>query len=264
MSVWADRAFTLLSLMLSIGGILPLRQHFRKCCMEKHRILLLERKRYAPMPLVAVDFQIDDSHVPVDVEEFLREAKFRIRRFLSDDRNSTAGFVPSDHLSVYRVLRAISSGLQSSASLCEWGSGFGVVTCLATMLDMHGCGIEIESVLVESSRTLSSDFGLPAEFALGSFVPEGSEPHAAGAYEENNGEYSWLIQEADDGYEKLGRGLDSFDVVFAYPWPGEEYLVEYLFEKHASAGTNLVMYSDILALTVQQKVEAMSEVGKSA
>ena len=51
---------------------------------------------------------------------------------------------------------------------CEWGSGFGVVTCLAAMLEFDASGIEIESDLVDAAEDLSADFGLAVEFMCGS------------------------------------------------------------------------------------------------
>ena len=63
-----------------------------------------------------------------------------------------------------------------------------------------------------------------SSFKAASF-PRAPESCVEEAYAENNAEYSWLITDADDGYEELELDPNDFDVVFAYPWPGEEYLV---------------------------------------
>ena len=36
--------------------------------------------------------------------------------------------------------------------------------------------------------------------------------------------------------------MEEFDLVFAYPWPDEEALIEGLFEGHARAGAMLLTY----------------------
>jgi len=97
---------------------------------------------------------------------------------------------------------------------------------------------------------------LPVEFVHGTFVPLGSEAHSAEAYVDNNAEYDWLIKDADNAYAKRGLQLDSFDIVFAYPWPGEEYLIERLFEDGAANGALLLTYSDVDSIRVRRKLDA--------
>ncbi len=182
------------------------------------------------MPLVDIGISINGSVLPDDVVAFVREADLRVSQFVSDNPIRVTGFVPSDFVTVYHALRAITeANLASGTSLCEWGSGFGVVASLAAMLGFKVCGIEIERGLVDASRRLADDFGLPVEFVHGSFVPPGAE-----AYADTNAEYFWLVTDADDAYDELGLDADDFDVVFAYPWPGEEYLITSLFEKYAA------------------------------
>src|SRR5258708_4692737 len=113
--------------------------------------------------------------LPADVRAFLDEADRRIEQFQME--NHIAGFVPSDFALAYDLLRTVSNDLAPGNLFCEWGSGFGVVTCLAAMLDFDAHGIEIESELVDSARQLAADFDLPVEFAQGSFIPTGSEIH---------------------------------------------------------------------------------------
>jgi hypothetical protein len=35
---------------------------------------------------------------------------------------------------------------------------------------------------------------------------------------------------------------DDFDIIFAYPWPDEEHVIDAVFEQHASTGAILVTY----------------------
>jgi hypothetical protein len=206
------------------------------------------------VPLVDIEISNDRSVLPDDIVAFIREADLRVRQFLRNSPIPATGFVPSDFTTVYHVLHAITdANLAPGTSLCEWGSGFGVVASLAAMLEFMACGIEIEKDLVDASRRLAEDFGLPVEFVQGSFIPSGAESYAEEAYADNNAKYSWLVTDADDAYDELGLDPADFDVVFAYPWPGEEYLIMSLFEKYAAENALLLMYGEFNSVRVLGK-----------
>jgi hypothetical protein len=133
------------------------------------------------------------------------------------------------------LCRVEAAGLAPGSWFCEWGSGFGVVCCLATMLGFDAWGIEICDDLVDAARLLADDFGLPAEFALGSFIPEDED--------------STL-----DGYEEIGLGIDDFDLIFAYPWPSEEHSTAALFHRHARRGALLLTYHGGDEVRLRRKV----------
>src|SRR5947207_2912054 len=100
------------------------------------------------MPLVNLKLSVGPVELPPEVRAFLREASRRIRRFQRDVR--VPGFVPGDYRQIYRVLRDLAAADVAPGRLfCEWGSGFGVVTCLAAMLEFDAVGIEAERELVE-------------------------------------------------------------------------------------------------------------------
>ncbi len=207
------------------------------------------------MPLVDIEISINGSVVPDDVVAFLGEADLRVSEFVRNSPIHITGFVPSDFVTVYHALRAITeANLAPGNSLCEWGSGFGVVASLAAMLEFNVCGIEIERDLSDASRKLADDFGLPVEFVHGSFVPPGAEADVEEASAENSAEYFWLVTDVDDAYDKLGLDPDDFDVVFAYPWPGEECLIESLFEKYAAEEALLLTYNQYNTVRLQRKV----------
>ena len=210
------------------------------------------------MPLLDIDISINGSVLPDDVVAFLREADLRVSQFVRNSPVRVTGFVPSDFVTVYHSLRAITeANLASGPSLCEWGSGFGVVASLAAMLEFKVCGIEIERGLVNASRRLADDFRLPVEFVHGSFVPSGAEADVEEAYAASSTEYFWLVTDADDAYDELGLGPHDFDVVFAYPWPGEECLIEGLFEKYAAEEALLLTYTQYNSVRLQRKVGEM-------
>jgi hypothetical protein len=184
------------------------------------------------MPLLELSLPADRHGVPGDVRSFLGEADRRIRSFLR--RSRIPGFLPSDFTRAYRLLRALAEADLAPGNLfCEWGSGFGVVACLAALLDFDACGIEVQADLVEAARRLADDFGLPVEFAQGSFIPEDDQA---------GGPFAWLTTDGADTHEQLGLAADDFDLVFAYPWPDEEEVTAELFERHARAGALLLTY----------------------
>ena len=163
------------------------------------------------MPLRDLAVPPTGGTLPPDVRRFIREADRRIAQFQIDCL--VPAFVPSSYAAAYGVLRWLSdSTLARGRRFCEWGSGFGVVASLASMLDFESCGIEVEGSLVSEANRLAEDFGLSVEFVHGSFIPRGAEDrvHASGSY-------SWLTTEATYAYDDLGLDAADMDVVFAYP-----------------------------------------------
>lgn len=207
------------------------------------------------MPLVDVELTLHGFGLPTDVEAFLSEADSRIARFSEISPARTRGFVASDFATVYRALRPIAEGqLGPCHSFCEWGSGFGAVASLAAMLEFDACGIEIDRPLFELSIALAQDYGLPTEFVHGSFVPQGGESIAEEVYTSNGGDFFWLETNADNAYDELGLDPDDFDLIFAYPWPGEEDVIDCLFEHFAADGALLLTYGEIDSVRVRRKV----------
>src|SRR5436309_15121193 len=103
------------------------------------------------MPLKDLDLPGGGAAPPADVRAFLREAERRIERFQRTSRSPA--FVPSDFAGAYGVLQALAAAnLAPGNRFCEWGSGFGVVACLAAMLDFDAYGIEVEAELVDAAR----------------------------------------------------------------------------------------------------------------
>jgi hypothetical protein len=188
------------------------------------------------LPLIDLELPIDAAPVPADVRAFLHEASRRVRRFCKG--HHIPGFVASDFDAVYRSLRALAEAdLAPGELFCEWGSGLGVVACLASQLGFDARGIEVEPDLVDAARQLADDFELPVEFAQGSFIP-GGRLHLLGPTDG----FAWLTSAEDGAHEELGLAPDEYGVVFAYPWPDEEWAVQVLFENCASSDALLMTY----------------------
>ena len=207
------------------------------------------------MPLKSVELAINGDALPRDVTQFLNDADARIAGFAESYSPNMVGFVPSDFVTVYRALRAIAeSNLAAGDSFCEWGSGFGVVASLAAMLDFRAHGIEIHRDLVDAAETLAADYDLPVEFIHGSFVPAEGDELAEETYTAESGHVSWLDTSADGAYDRLGLEPEDFDLVFAYPWPGEELVIDVLFERYAAEGALLLTYNQYDSVLLRRKI----------
>jgi hypothetical protein len=142
-------------------------------------------------------------------------------------------FVPADYARMLRLLLELRApGLR----FLEWGSATGVITIMADLLGFEAYGIELDPELVEIARALAERFGSGARFAAGSFIPPG---------------YRWTPRTGDgrtgtigtgvSGYAALGHALDDFDLVYAYPWDGEEPLMHDLLCARGRPGARLVL-----------------------
>jgi hypothetical protein len=209
------------------------------------------------LPLLQIEIAIDSSALPDHVQTFLLEADSRVNQFLKHSPIGGTGFIACDFQTVYRALQAITNAnLAAGTSLCEWGSGFGVVASLAEMQGFSSSGIEVEEVLVDASRTLADDFSLSVHFVHGSFIPTGAEEFVEETYADSSSEFSWLVTDADNAYDELGHEPEDFDIIFAYPWPGGEGLIESLFEKCAAEGALLLLYDQYDSVRLLRKVGA--------
>lgn len=195
------------------------------------------------MPLVEVPLHIPERALPGFVAEFLEEATSRIRDFVEVRQIRVNGFVPSDFDVVFAGLEAVAENDVAPGDVfLEWGSGFGVVAMLASLLEFQAYGIEIDQELTACARMLADDFELPVDFVAGSFIPAGGEALVERLF---SGSESWLTTIADTAYDELGLGLSDFDVVYAFPWPGEQQVVSGLFEEYAAVGAVLVTFDQL-------------------
>jgi hypothetical protein len=203
---------------------------------------------------------IDVSSVSptADAAEFIAEADVRIDAYLDQDRKlRLARYIPSDPLAVYAALAVIiRDDLAPGNNFCEWGSGFGVATCLATMLGYDAVGIEMDPVLHRESIKLAKDFEIRCEFSCGDFVPSGFEfrsddKRTAGGLVESSllpSQEQFRDSFFDDAYP-----IDDFDVIYSYPWPGEAAMLEDLFDSAAAEDTLLVTYCSVDGIRVFMK-----------
>ena len=153
-------------------------------------------------------------------------------RYFAADRHHL--FIPCDCRLAYDALRRLRS---RAVTFVEFGSASGVVTIMADLLGFEALGIELEPWLVDRSIDLAEQFGSAASFAEGTFVSpdyvDDLEHLSANFHTPTNGAYA---------FDELGIELSEFDLVFAYPWPGEEDWLRELVRRYARADTILLTY----------------------
>jgi SAM-dependent methyltransferase len=143
-------------------------------------------------------------------------------------------FVPAAY---DRVLDTLLHLREPGLRFLEFGSATGVITIMADMLGYEAYGIELDPALVDMARSLAATFDSRATFVAGSFIPDG---------------YRWVAPSGDtrrgtigdgaSGYSALGMELDSFDYVFAYPWPGEDLMMQDIVRQRGGTRTRLLQY----------------------
>jgi hypothetical protein len=202
------------------------------------------------MRLVDVELTLNEGEIPPQAAAVIAAGQALIAQLEGESRATIPAFVPSDFPFVFRALGAIASQrLSAGRRFIEWGSGVGVVTCLASFAGFDAVGIEIESSLVDLARALAAERAIDVDFACGSFVPDGVETSV-----ELSGDVNWLATTGPDGYDELGLEIDDFDLVFAYPWPGEEQVIFDLFSDTAAVGALLLTYHGLEGVRLQRKV----------
>ena len=193
-----------------------------------------------------------DDDAPSVVSGLLREADARILEYLLRRRGAEKGCVSSDFALVNAALqRIVAKDLASGTLFCEWGSGFGVVTLLASLHGFDAHGIEIQPDLVEFAEQLAEEFACDVRFVQGTYVPPDGEKLAA------TPENPWFDSGTSSAYQELEIDADQFDVIFAYPWPGGESLLTALFMQCAGEGAILLTYDEANGVLVQRKTASL-------
>ena len=143
-------------------------------------------------------------------------------------------FVPAEYA---RILDALLPLRRPGRTFLEWGSATGVITIMADLLGFDACGIELDGELAAMAVELAGRYGSGARFATGSFLPTGYAFHA-----KDGDARTGTVGQGLSGYVKLGRPLDEFDVVYGYPWSGEEALMHDLMKRYGSPDACLLLH----------------------
>ncbi len=205
------------------------------------------------MPLIPIELDWISQPPPGGAAAALiRDAQERIERFIRDHNASAPipSFVASDFLMVNQALGALNDGAFAPGPVfCEWGAGFAVVAGLAALHGFDTHAIEINRDLVTNAERLMRDHALRVTIAQGSLVPEDGD-----AIVDEMASQAWLQTNEHAAYDELGLDVADFDVIFAYPWPGEEGLIEALFDAFAADGALLLTYHGMNEMKLQRKI----------
>ena len=157
---------------------------------------------------------LDDS-LRVRLAELFEEGWEIFDKFSTDVRDHEFHpFVPADY---GYVLATLLPHRAPGRRFLEWGSATGVITIAADLLGFEAYGIELDAGLVDTARRLATKYRSKATFSAASFLPAGYVWRPA----VGDGRLG-TIGDGPSGYLELGHALDEFDVVFGYPWGGEE------------------------------------------
>jgi len=212
------------------------------------------------MALSEIPLEPNLSAVPPEVADFLAEAEVRIDHLFETEQNKKVPrYIPSNPVALYNALKYITDeDMPLGRVFCEWGSGFGVGACMASMLGYESFGIEIESSLADTSEQLAEDCGIDVTILNISYIPEGFESYAAVGGEE------LVLPEnfSDHGegfaqtpvYEGMPYSTDEIDLYFVYPWPGEQEFMQQLFDAVATEGAILLTNLEDGEISAHQKV----------
>ena len=151
---------------------------------------------------------------PATLDRLIREGEEAWEEFRARAKDRYHLFIPCDHRGAYEALRELRP---RATTFLECGSAAGVVTIMADLLGFEAYGIEIEPWLVNRSIQLAEELGSGAVFAEGTFVPT--------AYQDEIEHLSGDFLTPTNGacaFDELDLELSDFDLVFAYPWPGDE------------------------------------------
>lgn len=148
-------------------------------------------------------------------------------------RNEWHPFIPAEY---EHVLQALLTLRAPGLRFLEWGSATGVITIMADLLGFEAYGIEIDGDLVGVARDLAERTGSGARFAHGSFLPAGYRWRPPGG----DGRLG-TIGEAESGYLALGRHLEDFDLVFGYPWNGEQPMMLDLMRRYGAPDARFLL-----------------------
>ena len=173
-----------------------------------------------------------DEPLQAELDALWREAGGMWDEFC--DVPAYSGFVAADYALVFQALRRFQG---RAASFLEWGSGTGVATIMASMLGFEAYGIEIESRLVETSRQLASAYNSRAQFVEGSFIPDDYDWNA-----QHGDEHFYSRLDGRSGYVEMDMELRDFDLVYAYPWPEEERLLQDIVRQCGARHALLLTY----------------------
>ncbi len=202
-----------------------------------------------PLAKISVPSDLNKRTFSQSSENAIDQAHEAIERFMLADEHFFENFVNCDfHLVDQAISWIVENHLLPGNRFLEFGSGFGAVTILAAIHGMTAAGIEIEQPLVDQATMLADHLQVDADFYCGSFIPRDIEGYADLAADVQHVDTS-----AGDVYDQMDANVDDFDLVFAFPWPGENGFFESVFESTAAQGALFLTYNGIEGIHLHRK-----------
>jgi len=171
-----------------------------------------------------------DLPVPNFIDCFIRDAEDRAEAYGTHPGKGL--FIPGDYRYAFQVMQWLirTKTVAKGASFLEWGSGQGMVAILAALLGLEATGVEIDEKLVWESRELAARYDTLVHFEHGSYDPDSEDLDVVTA--------------------------EKRDLVYVYPWPGEEAFFLTLFVETAPADALLMVCLGPEDIRLYQKKEA--------
>ena len=191
-----------------------------------------------------------EQKIPSDIEDLLAEADEILQAYWDQwHRRPIEQYVACDFRDVYRAMSTIEQqGIAPGKLFCEWGCGFGIVTALAAGLGWDAVGIEAEGFLAGQAKSFLKRKGIVAEIWQGNFLPAGSERLA-----KRQANHASLFHQVPSVYQSESLDVDDFSIIFAYPWPGEDYFLKDVFRCYAADQAILLMFLGPYEIEIYRK-----------
>lgn len=181
------------------------------------------------MPLLEIPISFESTPIPVHLSALVTDAMAASAAF---DRQTGSDRIPDLVTSSPEIIWGFLTEMRRlvpdcGQTFCEWGSGLGIVTCLADALGWTAHGLEIEPRLIATAKQLAAKHNRSVQFDVSSYKQDGL--------------FEGKIDPADLDTGK-GFGLLDFDVIYGYLWNAEYQAVTQLVSDHGRPGTLFLRY----------------------
>lgn len=212
------------------------------------------------MAIHQIDLKLAGITPPPEVKRFIAAADRMMDEYdAAHPYREKPNFVHCDPTLLYAALAYVTKlDLTVGRVFCEWGSGFGMGVCLASLLGYQAYGIEIDPDVVRYSRDLARSQNIAVTILETSYFPEGFSSYAGagddelilppGYPEDGSAPRHW------PRYEGTDFDTDEIDVFFVYPWPKEHEMMVALFDAVAADGAVLIAYYGDGEICAYQKI----------
>ena len=208
------------------------------------------------MALHEIQLTLANGALEKELQQIIQLGAERTQTFHDSNRDHPIkGFHSSDFEEACRwlvSLKAQPEFRESRPTFCEWGSGLGIVSLLAEKTGYQATAIELEFRLHQEAIRIHEKFDSHCQCIHGSFIPDKISATARLCLPESS-ESMWLGLDGPAAYSRIDSSVDSFDVIYAYPLPGESDFVMELFDVAAKREAFLLTFHGAADFRLHQK-----------